>query len=291
MSREPGAGSRTYVLPAPDSRLPTRGNDGPGSHQARGAARHGDADNRRPTGDGAEGDADRRGGEAGRHRHPGLLLRAAARPGRGLPHVPRRDREDAEAPDRLHLAGGRRDGRADRRAAGARGAERRPRHAPRQPPARLPGLRQGRRVPLAGHHLQLRPRRQPVLRAEAHLHQADPAQPTDRARPRALHHVLPLRPLPARDRRRRGADGDRPRLALRDRGHRGRHLRLALLRQHDRTLPGRRADLDPLPLPRAPLGPHQGPERLQRVQRRLQHPGGLPQQPGAAPRIARQPGR
>ena len=50
------------------------------------------------------------------------------------------------------------------------------RTAARQPPARLPGLRQGRRVPAAGPGVQPRSRREPVRRAEAPLRKADPHQ-------------------------------------------------------------------------------------------------------------------
>ena len=87
----------------------------------------------------------------GRRRDPGLLLRAEARgPGRRLPDVPGRDRGDAEAPDLVLHAGPRRDGRlhADRPRQG--GPERGGRVSAGQPPARLPGLRQGRRVPAPG---------------------------------------------------------------------------------------------------------------------------------------------
>ena len=97
------------------------------------------------------GDARRR-RQARRRRDPGLLLRAEAGPsGRRLPHVHGRGRGDPEAADRLLDPGARRDGRlhADRPREG--GAERRGRVPARQPPARLPGLRQGRRVPAPGH--------------------------------------------------------------------------------------------------------------------------------------------
>ena len=99
-----------------------------------------------------------RGRDAGRRRQgrrrrdPGLLLRAEARrAGRRLPDVPGRGRGHPEAPDRLLDPGPRRHGRlhADRPRPG--GAERRRRVPPGQPPARLPGLRQGRRVPAPGH--------------------------------------------------------------------------------------------------------------------------------------------
>ena len=90
-------------------------------------------------------------------------------PGRRLPHVPRRDRGHPEAADRLLDAGQGRHGRphADRaRARGAAGRRRVPAH---QPPARLPGLRQGRRVPAAGHHLRLGRRPLALHRAQAPL--------------------------------------------------------------------------------------------------------------------------
>ena len=99
-----------------------------------------------------------RGRDAGRRRQgrrrrdPGLLLRAEARrAGRRLPDVPGRDRGDPEAADRLLDPGPRRDGRLHAHRPGDRGPERGRRVPARQPPARLPGLRQGRRVPAAGH--------------------------------------------------------------------------------------------------------------------------------------------
>ena len=86
-------------------------------------------------------------------RHPGAaVLRApAARPGRRLPAVPGRGRGPAQADGVVHDHGHRRHGREDAVHLGRRreGAERRHRTAARQPPARLPGLRQGRRVPAA----------------------------------------------------------------------------------------------------------------------------------------------
>ena len=94
----------------------------------------------------------------GRRRDPGLLLRAEARrAGRRLPHVPGRDRGDPEAADLLLDPGPRRDGRPHPHRAGQAGAERGGRVPARQPPARLPGLRQRRRVPAAGHHDGLGP--------------------------------------------------------------------------------------------------------------------------------------
>ena len=71
-----------------------------------------------------------------------------------------RGRGHAEAPGRLHDDRAGRDGRphrADLRE-GRRGPERDARVHPRQPPARLPGLRQGRRVPAPGPDVPLGPR-------------------------------------------------------------------------------------------------------------------------------------
>ena len=126
----------------------------------RGRARHGH--DRRAHGAGSQGHRAHRDRAGGRDRDPGLLLRAPARPARRrLPDVPRRGRGDAEAPGRLHADRAGRDGRASTArtsAQAARGAERHARVHPRQPSARLPGLRQGRRVPAAGPDLPLRAR-------------------------------------------------------------------------------------------------------------------------------------
>jgi hypothetical protein len=67
-------------------------------------------------------------------------------------------------------------------------------------------LRQGRRVPAAGHHLRLGPRHLALHRAQAPLQEAARALAADRDRPRALHPLLPLRALLAGDRRGLPAD-------------------------------------------------------------------------------------
>ena len=127
-----------------------------------------------------------------------------------------------------------------------------------QPPARLPGVRQGRRVPAAGPDHGLRAGREPLRRGEAPLGEADPDQRPRAARPRALHPVRPLHPL-RQGRRRRPADP----LHQPGQRHRGQHLpRRAVLvvlqRQHRADLPGRRADRDALPLQGPPVGPRPG---------------------------------
>ena len=213
---------------------------------------------RRPPGAGARGHDARRRRQARRRRDPLLLLRAQARPaGRRLPHVPGRDRGHPEAADLLLDAGARRHGRQhDLRPRQAR-AERGRRVPARQPPARLPGLRQGRRVPAAGHLLRLGRRPLAHDRAQAPLQEAARALAAGRDRPRALHPLLPLRALLAGGRR-----GLPARLPRARRPHLRRHprrppVRGAVQRQHHRALPGGRADLDRLPLPRAAVG-HRG---------------------------------
>ena len=126
-----------------------------------------------------------------------------------------------------------------------------------QPSARLPGVRQGRRVPAAGHHLRLGRRHLALHRAQAPLSQAAGAVAAGRHRPRALHPVLPLRALLPGDRRGLPARAARARRALL-RGHLRRpSLRGPVQRQHHRAVPGRGAHLAPLPLPGAALG-HRG---------------------------------
>ena len=139
-------------------------------------------------------------------------------------------------------------------------AERGRRVPARQPSARLPGLRQGRRVPAAGHHLRLGPRPLAVHRAQAPLPEAARAQPADRDRPRALHPLLPLRALLAGDRRGLSADLRRARRAHVRLHLRRPSVRRAVQRQHHRAVPGRRADLPALPVPRAAVG-HRGRRR------------------------------
>ena len=139
-----------------------------------------------------------------------------------------------------------------------------------QPPARLPGLRQGRRVPAAGPDAGLRPGREPLRRGEAPLREAHRHLGPGAARPRALHPVRPLHPL-----RRRGGRRGADRLRRAGRGGRGRHLPdrallVLLQRQHGADLPGRRAHRDALPLHRPALGPRPGRVHLHRLL------GGLP---------------
>ena len=136
-----------------------------------------------------------------------------------------------------------------------------------QPPARLPRVRQGRRVPAAGHHLRLGRRHLALHRAQAPLRQAARALAADRDRPRALHPLLPLRALLPGGRRGLPAGAARARRPLLRLDLRRPPLRRALQRQHRRAVPGRRADLAPLPLPRAARGTSRTPARSARSAR------------------------
>ena len=136
----------------------------------------------------------------------------------------------------------------------ADGPERDARVHPRQPPARLPGLRQGRRVPAAGPHLPLRARQHAHELREDDVREADPDLAGDLARPRALHPLLPLHALQRDGERGRTARRGQPRRALRDHDLRGRALLRAVHRQRHGALPGRRAAADAIPLRGAARG-------------------------------------
>ena len=82
------------------------------------------------------------------------------------------------------------------------GAGGQPRVPAAQPPARLPGLRQGRRVPAAEPDAGQRRRREPVQRRQAHVREADRDLLAGAARPRALRAVRALHAVLAADRRR-----------------------------------------------------------------------------------------
>ena len=127
----------------------------------------------------------------------------------------------------------------------------------REPPARLPRLRQGRRVPAPGHLVRLGRRALALHRAEAPLQEAARAVAARGDRPRALHPLLPLRALLAGGRRGPPARVPRPRRPHLRRHARRPPVRGPVQRQHHRAVPGGRAHLDRLPLPRAALG-HRG---------------------------------
>ena len=102
---------------------------------------------------------------------------------------------------------------------GQEGPGRRARVPAHQPPARLPGVRQGRRVPPPGPDPGLRPGRDPLRRGEAPLREAHPHLRSGAARPGAVHPVQPLHPV-----RRRGGRRGPDRLPRPRRAARGQHL-------------------------------------------------------------------
>ena len=160
-----------------------------------------------------------------------------------VPHVPRRGRHRsrpgaaAGVHARVHRGHeGRHRVRRDQEGPGRRA--RVPAH---QPPARLPGVRQGRRVPAAGPDARVRPGRVALRRGEAPLREADPDQRPRLPRPRALHPVRPLHALRQGGRRRPADPLHRPRQPDRGQHLPRRAVRLVLQRQHRADLPGRRA--------------------------------------------------
>ncbi len=150
-------------------------------------------------------------------------------------------------------------------------------------------MRQGRRVPAAGPDVPLRAQRHPDDGAQAHARQAGADLAADQARPRALHPLLPLHPLLG-ERLGGPAAGDRePRRPLGDHDVRGAPLRRRVLRQRHRALPGRRADVDHLPLPRPAVGDAAGAHGLRPLRRRLQHGGDHPRGQGRARAVPQPP--
>ena len=160
-----------------------------------------------------------------------------------------------------------------------RGARRRVRVPPDQPPARLPGLRQGRRVPAAGFLVHVRTRSEPdgisAARVRRRRRERRRRLRTDAdAQPPALHPLHALRPLHARRRRRRADQHHRSRLRQRDRDLPGRRGALADVGQPDGRLPGRRDHDARLPVQVAAVGqPERRRHDLHAVLEGLQHDG------------------
>ena len=166
-------------------------------------ARH--AHDRRPRGAGAEGHRARRGGARGRDRDPGLLLRAAPRAaGRRLPHVPRaRSRACRSCRPRCTLTAA--DGMVVQHRADL-GEGRRGQNATLEfilvnHPLDCPVCDKGGECPLQDLTFRYGPGQHADDVPEADVREADPDLADDRARPRALHPLLPLHAL-LRERRR-----------------------------------------------------------------------------------------
>ena len=163
-------------------------------------------------------------------------------------------------------------------------------------PLDCPVCDKGGECPLQDIAMGWGPGQQPLHRPEAPLPEAARALAAGRDRPRALHPLLPLRALQPGGRRGRAAPAARARRPDLRRHLRRPPLHRALPRQHHRALPGRRADLRGLPLPRPALG-HRGrgldlhalPEPVQRQvhgPRRAGPAGARPRQPRGRRRLA-----
>ena len=174
---------------------------------------------------------------------------------------------------------------ADAREGGG-GPERDARVHPRQPSARLPRLRQGRRVPAAGPDVPLRARQHAHELREADLREADSDLADDRARPRALHPLLPLHALQRDGQRGRSARGEEPRRDVGDHDVRRRAVPERVQRQRHRALPGRRAAADAVPAQGASVGDQRGADGVRHVPRRVQHVGRRARGQGAARSLA-----
>ena len=114
-----------------------------------------------------------------------------------------------------------------------------------QPPARLPGVRQGRRVPAAGFLVRVRQRRKPHGLPAPHVRRRGRQgrrrlRPDADAEPQSLHPLHALQPLHGGSRRRRADRHHQPRQRQRDRDVQRAGRALAPLGQPDGRVPGRR---------------------------------------------------
>ena len=154
----------------------------------------------------------------------------------------REDRLVAATGDRLRQHGGRGHGHPHRGQAVRGMPPGRDGTSADQSSARLPDLRPGGRVPVAGVQRGARQRREPLPRGEGQEAEERGHRPAHPARRRALHHVLALHPLHRGDRGRSGAGLHRARQPHHAVRASGQAAGEQLLAQHRGHLPGRRAD-------------------------------------------------
>ena len=243
-----------------------------------------------------------RAAEEARDLDPALLRPPAPRARRRLPPVPRRGvhagsgraaAPDAQATGVVHRGGVGGHGCQDpaHLAGGRQGAARRHGAAPDQPPARLPGLRQGRRVPAAEPGDEQRPRGVPLRGQQADLPQADQHLQPGAARPRALRPVRPVHAVLRPDRRRPVHRPRRARGAAAGRHLRGAAVRVLLLGQHGPDLSGGSAHRRGIPLPVPSVRPRLHPDDLRALRERLRPAHRPPARDPAAPDGRQRPGR
>ena len=236
----------------------------------------------------------RRGGARRRGRDPRLLLRAAARARRSAPAACASSRSRGCRSSRpLHADRAGRDGREDRAPTSDKAAE--GQNATLEfilvnHPLDCPVCDKGGECPLQDLTFRYGPGTTRMHVPEAHVREADPDLADDRARPRALHPLLPLHALLRGRRRGRPARGAEPRRPVGDRDLRGPALPRRVQRQRDRALPGRRADLDAVPLRGAAVGDPERADGLRPLPGRLQHAGDGARGQGQADPLA-QPSR
>ena len=171
----------------------------------------------------------------------------------------------------------RRDGGVHARRRGGGSACRHLRVPADQPPARLPGVRQGRRVPAPGFLLQLRTRRKPdglpASRVRWRRREGGCGlRPDADAEPQPLHPVHALRAVHARGGRRRADRHHQSRRRQRDRDLPRAGRAFAALGQPDGRVPGRRDHHPRLPIQEPALGqPQRRRYHLHAVLQGVQH--------------------
>ena len=158
-----------------------------------------------------------------------------------------------------------------------------------QPPARLPGLRQGRRVPAAGQHVRASAAGESRFTEEKrHFEKPLPLVRQivlDRERCIMCYRCVRFTREIAGDEALDASSSAAPSSEIAT--FAGRAVRLAVLRQHDRALPGRRADQPPVPLRARPWDIVTDAVGLRALPGRLQHPGRRAQQRGSSAACSR----
>ena len=210
--------------PAP--RAPARPDRGPGAEHEHAGARH--RHDRRPRDPGPQGPGHGRDGRGRGDRDPGLLLRAAPRRRRSAPAACASARSRACRSSRLPARSRHRTGsssRPRRRASRRReGQDAVLEFILLNHPLDCPDCDKGGECPLQDLTFRYGPGKTRMQLPQADVRQADPDLAADRARPRALHPLLPLHALLGERRRGRAARGREPRRAVDHRHLRGRAL-------------------------------------------------------------------